>query len=94
MSVFFMFGKYSSEAMKEMSAERTKNIIDLVAKFGGKISSMHALLGANDLVFVTDFPGTNEAMKASVALAKMTGISFSTCPAVTVKEFDRLMAGI
>lgn len=94
MATFFMFGKYSSEAMKGMSAKRTKRIISLVKKFGGKVNSMHALLGVNDLVFITDFPGIGQAMKASVALAKMTGISFSTSPAVTVDEFDKLTADI
>jgi hypothetical protein len=33
-------------------------------------------------------------MKASVAITKLTGISFSTMPAVTVQDFDRLMSGI
>jgi hypothetical protein len=30
-------------------------------------------------------------MKASVALARLTGICFQTCPAVTVEMFDRLV---
>jgi hypothetical protein len=30
-------------------------------------------------------------MKVSVALHKLTGISFSTSPAVQVEEFDRMM---
>jgi hypothetical protein len=32
--------------------------------------------------------------KASVALSKMTGISFNTLPAIPVEEFDKLMADI
>jgi uncharacterized protein with GYD domain len=55
---------------------------------------MHALLGQNDLVFIADLPGNDTAMKASVALAKTTGIAFSTSPAVTVEEFDKLTADI
>jgi hypothetical protein len=38
---------------------------------------------------MVDFPGINEAMKASVALAKLTGIGFSTCVAVSVEDFDK-----
>jgi uncharacterized protein with GYD domain len=52
---------------------------------------MYATLGRHDLVFVVDFPGTEEAMKASVALGRMSGIAFSTAPAVTVEKFDELM---
>ncbi len=94
MATFFMFGKYSLEGVKAMSADRTKKIIGLVEKYGGKMNSMHALLGQDDLVFIADLPGNDAAMKASVALTKMTGISFSTSPAVTVEEFDKLTADI
>jgi uncharacterized protein with GYD domain len=94
MSTFFMFGKYSSEAIKEMSAERTKKIINFIEKCSGKVNSMHALLGEYDLVFITDFPGMEQAMKASVGLTKLTGIAFSTSPAVTVAEFDKLTVDI
>jgi uncharacterized protein with GYD domain len=52
---------------------------------------MFATLGVTDLVFVLSFPSTNDAIKASVALSKMTGIAFSTAPAVPVAEFDKLM---
>ena len=94
MATFFMFGKYSSEAIKEMSAERTKKIISHIEKCSGKVNSMNALLGEYDLVFITDFPGMEQAMKASVGLTKLTGIAFSTSPAVTVAEFDKLTADI
>jgi hypothetical protein len=32
-------------------------------------------------------------MQASVALGKLTGVSFCTSPAVSVEEFDKLMGG-
>lgn len=92
MPTFFMFGKYSSEAVKEISAERTRKVISLIEKLGGKVNSMYTLLGEYDLVFIVDFPGTQEAMKASVGLTKLTGISFSTSPAVTVEHFDKMIA--
>ena len=40
-----------------------------------------------------DFPGVKEAMGASVKLAQLLGISFTTSPAVTVEEFDELIEG-
>jgi hypothetical protein len=33
-------------------------------------------------------------MKASVAISKTTGISFTTSPAVPVEEFDKLMSDV
>ena len=92
MATFFMFGRYTPEALKGISAKRTKDAENLVKKFGGKVESVYALLGEKDLVFICSFPGMAQAMKASVALSKRTAISFTTSPAVTVREFDRLMA--
>jgi uncharacterized protein with GYD domain len=94
MATFFMFGRYSSEALKGMSAKRTKEAESLIKKLGGKVESMYALLGEKDLLFISTFPGIEQAMKASVALSKMTGISFTTLPAITVEEFDKFMTEI
>lgn len=94
MATFFMFGKYSPEALKEMSAERTDKAVSLIKKFGGELNSMYALLGEQDLVLIVDFPELEQAIKASVALTKMTGVSFSSSPAVPVEEFDKMIAGI
>ena len=94
MATFFMFGKYSSESVKGMSAERTEKAEGVIKKFGGRVNSMYALLGRHDLVFITDFPGIEGVMKASVALSKGLGIAFTTSPAVTIKEFDKMMAEV
>jgi uncharacterized protein with GYD domain len=94
MATFILFGRYSPEALKGVSSVRTKKALTLVKKFKGKILSMYALLGEKDLMFIADFPGVEEAMQASVALHKLTGISFSTTAAVSVDTFDKLMAEI
>jgi uncharacterized protein with GYD domain len=94
MATFLMFGKYSPQALEQMSAERTASAVELVKKLGGEVQSMYATLGVNDLVFVVSFPSTQDAMKASVALSKMSGIAFSTAPAVTVADFDKLMGDL
>ena len=80
--------------MKDLSADRTKKAEALIEKFGGKVHSMYALFGDKDLVFIVDFPSPADAMKTSVALTKLTGISFSTSAAVTVDEFDKLMRDV
>jgi len=94
MVTFFMFGKYSSEALKEMSAERTDKAASIIKKFGGEVNSMYALLGEHDLVLIVDFPDVKQVMKASVALTKMTGVSFTSSPAVPVEDFDKMITEI
>ncbi len=92
MAKFFMYGKYSREAMKGISAERTKMALDVITKAGGKVNSMYALLGKYDIVLITDFPGVADVMKASIALKKLTSISFVSFPAITMEEFDKITA--
>ena len=94
MATFFMFGKYSPEALKEMGAERTEKAVNLIKKFGGEVNSMYALLGEQDLVLIVDFPVVEQVIKASVALTKMTGVSFASSPAVAVEDFDKMIAEI
>lgn len=94
MTTFLMFGKYTAEAVKGVSADRTGKAVDLMKKFGGKVLSMYALLGEKDLVLIVDFPDVEQAMKASAALSRMTGIAFATCPAVAVEQFDKMMSEI
>ena len=92
MATFFMCGKYSADALKGMSADRTNKAVDLIKKYGGEVKSMYALLGEHDLVLIVDFPGSEQAMKVSVALCKMSGIAFTTMPALPVEDFDKLMS--
>ena len=92
MPIFFMFGKYTSKAIEEISAERTAQAVNEIKKLGGAVNAMHVLLGEYDLVFCVTLPGIDEAVKASLTLSKLTGISFTTCPAVTVEAFDKLVA--
>jgi uncharacterized protein with GYD domain len=94
MATFLMLGKYSPEAVKHISAERTEKTVKLAKQLQGEIKGMYALLGEYDLLFLTEFPGAPQAMQFSVALAKLAGIAFTTSPAVTVAEFDQLMAAV
>ena len=92
MARFLMLWKYSSDAIKGISADRTKKATAIVEKAGGKISSAYALLGSYDLALVVDLPGIQDALKVSVAMTKITDVGFTTMPAITVEEFDKLMA--
>jgi uncharacterized protein with GYD domain len=91
MMTFFLFGKYSAESLRDMSIERTQQAVEEIRKLGGQVDAMHALLGPFDLLFCVQLPDVGSAMQASVALTRLTGISFTSCPAVNVEVFDRLM---
>ena len=94
MATFFMFGRYTTESIKKISAERTQQAVDEIRKMGGEVNAMHVLLGQYDLVLIVELPTMTDAMKAAVALGRETGISFCTAPAMTVAEFDRLAGEI
>ena len=91
MAIFFMFGKYTSGAIREISVERTQQMISQIKKLGGEVKAMHVLLGEYDLLLCVNLPGIDKAIKASVELTKLTGISFNTCPAIAVEAFDQLV---
>lgn len=91
MAKFLMLGKYSLEAIKGISTERTNKAVSIIEKAGGKVNSLYALLGNYDLALLVDLPGNAEAMKTSIALAELTGISFTSSPAISVEEFDKIV---
>ena len=90
MATFFMFGKYSSEATKNISSERTEQARELIEKLGGRIKDIYVLLGEYDLVIITELPRMAEAMQASIALHRLTDISFFTAAAMPIEEFDQM----
>ena len=94
MDKFFIFGKYSTEGLREIRPERTAQAHQLVAKMGGKVRDIYALLGQYDLVLIVELPGMTDAMKTAVALGQLTGISFSTCAAMPVEELDKMVDDI
>jgi len=92
MATYLMLGKYSAEAQREISAERTRRASEVVKKCGGKVISIHALLGNHDVAILLNLPGNKEATKASLGLSQLTGIAFTTSPAIEVRDFDKLVS--
>jgi uncharacterized protein with GYD domain len=91
MATYFMFGKYSKDAVKSISAKRTDRATAMIKENGGELKEGYALLGDYDLVLIVDLPDTEHAMQTSVALSGLLGISFSTTPAISVADFDKLV---
>ncbi|MEA3439315.1 MAG: GYD domain-containing protein [Chloroflexota bacterium] len=90
MTTYVMFGEYSHGAIKEISADRSKAAEKIITDAGGKVEAGYALLGVADMILIVDFPGLEQAMKVSIELNKLLGISFTTAPAMSIDEFDRL----
>ena len=90
MAKFLMLGKYSAEATKEIDAKRTEKAVNIIKKYGGNLIEALILLGDYDLALCVELPGVPDALLVSVALTKLTGISFQTYPAITVTEFDKM----
>lgn len=91
MATYFMFGKYSLDAVKAINAKRIDDAVTLIKQNGGELKAGYALLGDVDLVLIVDLPDTERAMKTSAAIGTLLGISFSTAPAVSMADFDKFM---
>jgi len=94
MSIYYMFGKYSLESLKNISAERTDRARKIIEAMGGQIILMNALIGEYDLAFVINFESNAKALEASLALNKATGISFKTWPAISISDFDEIAGNV
>jgi len=94
MATYFMFGKYSTEAMKGMNATRTVKAGKIIQKNGGKVKSIYALTGEKDLVIIATFPNTEKAIKSSISITRLTGIAFTTSEAFAVEDFDKMIAEV
>lgn len=91
MATYIMFGQYSGESVAKISAKRTKDALALVKQYGGKVKDGYAMLGDQDLLIILEAKDNSTAMKISVALSNLLDIAFTTAPAVSMDEFDKLM---
>lgn len=88
---YVMLGKYTLEGVKNISKSRTEQARKIISANKGQIECIYILIGNYDLILIVDFPSEKEAVKTSVELTKLTGIGFTTLPAISVDEFDKLV---
>ena len=93
MTTFIMFGKYTPEAIDKISAMRTESATAIIYDCGGVLKAAYALLGETDIIALVEFPSIEQAFKASVELSRHLDITFTTSPAVSMDEFDKLTTG-
>lgn len=89
MATFMMFGRYSAQGLKGISAKRTEETKALIKEHGGELLSGYAVAGGIDIVLTVELPDNARAMAVSAGLTKLTGVAFTTSPAVTLEEFDK-----
>jgi uncharacterized protein with GYD domain len=94
MTTFLMFGTYTAAAEKKVSSKRTKHANAIIKGLKGRVVAEYAMLGKPDLLLIVELPDVKDVIKASIELSELTGISFTTEPAVTVAEFDKLFKTI
>lgn len=52
MRTFLMFGRSSSEELKEISLKYLAEVVSLIRRFDGDVKSMQVMLKERDLVFI------------------------------------------
>jgi uncharacterized protein with GYD domain len=90
-ATFFMLGRYSAEGRHSITAARTQKAKEAIRELGGEIKAIYALLGEHDIAMIVELPDLDRALLGSLALARLTGITFSTYPAYSAEHFDQLM---
>lgn len=90
MQTYYMLGKYSTAGVKHIAAVRSESFTRMIEDLGGEIILLDALLGEYDLAIIARFPDNRAALRASLALEKLTELTFKTMPAISVAEFDQL----
>ena len=91
MALFMMFGAYTTEAIRGISSDRTRQVEKIVHDNGGNVRAMYAVMGEHDLVSILELPDAERAMMVAVAIERLTGIVVRTSPVVEVEKFDRLV---
>jgi uncharacterized protein with GYD domain len=81
----------SAESVKDISSQRTVDALALIKKNGGELKSGYVLLGKYDLILIVELPNKEQAIKTSVGLSRMLGVTFVTSPATTFEQFDKLV---
>jgi len=72
MAKYMFLGGYSPSSWERMMAnpgQRTAALSDLCKKAGGKLEVLYWTTGADDYVFIADFPDDTSAFGVSVAMS-------------------------
>ena len=89
MATYVTMLDYTTEGVKGISAARTEEVKEAIKRAGGKFISGYELLGTYDAMIIAEYPDERAAMKATIELNKLIGVSSNTMIAVPIGEFDQ-----
>ena len=92
MPLYVTLGKYTAEAMKNIHEvpERFQQNTKLIESKGGKLIAVYGLMGAWDILAITEFPDEKRAMSALLTVGKAGRLTTQTMTAISGEEFATL----
>jgi uncharacterized protein with GYD domain len=81
-------------AIKGGGPERFENVKKIVAEEKGDILHVFGLLGAYDILSVSEFPDNQAAMKAAARVGNLIGAKTNTMAAVELDDFLKLLTEV
>ncbi len=84
--------KYTTEGVKGISAARTAEAKEAIKRAGGKFIAGYEILGTYDAMIIAEYPDEKAAIKSTIELNKLIGVSSDTMIAIPIDEFDQDLA--
>lgn len=91
MAIYLSLYNYTGP-IKGGGPDRFKQVQEAVAAEGGKILHVYGLLGAHDVVSISEFPDNRAAMKAAAKVGGIINASSQTMPAIERDDFLQLLS--
>ena len=90
MPTYVTLFRYTAEGFKDLSEARRQQQISLLESHGGQVKAAYGLMGAWDVLFITEFPDEPSAMRALLATCQSGIGTTQTMPALPLEEFVQL----
>jgi uncharacterized protein with GYD domain len=95
LAVYILLSKLTAEGRKTVreNPARIQEVNKEIEKFGAKVLSQYATLGAYDFVNIVDAPDNKTVVKVSVELGSRGTVEITTLPAMMLNEFAATVKG-
>jgi uncharacterized protein with GYD domain len=90
MPTYVTLFRYTAEGFKDLSEARRQQQIRFMESHGGRVKAAYGLMGAWDVLFITDFPDEHSAMRALLATCQSGIGTTQTMPALPLEAFVQL----
>ena len=90
MPTYVTLFRYSSEGFKHLNEQGRQQQIRLIEAHGGHVKDAYGLMGAWDVLFITDFPDERSALSALVTTCQAGLGTTQTMTAIPLEAFVQL----